>query len=146
MRCFMNELMLISIKTKYANQIFEGTKKYEYRRKSIGEKNCNKKIYVYSSEKNKAIIGYIIVDKIIEGNAEYVLKNTDNENNSDLLAYFEGNDKCYALQIKSACKFKTPIYLNEIKSEDKNFVVPQFYRYIKKNEYIYKKLTKKEII
>lgn len=146
MRCFMNELMLISIKTKYANQIFEGTKKYEYRRKSIGEKNCNKKIYVYSSEKDKAIIGYIIVDKIIEGNADYVLKNTDNENNSDLLAYFEGNDKCYALQIKSTCKFKTPIYLNEIKSEDKNFVVPQFYRYIKENEYIYKKLTKKEII
>lgn len=142
----MNELMLISIKTKYANQIFEGTKKYEYRRKSIGEKNCNKKIYVYSSEKDKAIIGYIIVDKIIEGNADYVLKNTDNENNSDLLAYFEGNDKCYALQIKSAYKFKTPIYLNEIKSEDKNFVVPQFYRYIKENEYIYKKLTKKEII
>lgn len=142
----MNELMLISIKTKYANQIFEGTKKYEYRRKSIGEKNCNKKIYVYSSEKDKAIIGYIIVDKIIEGNADYVLKNTDNENNSDLLAYFEENDKCYALQIKSTCKFKTPIYLNEIKSEDKNFVVPQFYRYIKENEYIYKKLTKKEII
>lgn len=142
----MNELMLISIKTKYANQIFEGTKKYEYRRKSIGEKNCNKKIYVYSSEKDKAIIGYIIVDKIIEGNADYVLKNTDNENNSDLLAYFEGNDKCYALQIKSTCKFKTPIYLNEIKSEDKNFVAPQFYRYIKENEYIYKKLTKKEII
>ena len=142
----MNELMLISIKTKYANQIFEGTKKYEYRRKSIGEKNCNKRIYVYSSEKDKAIIGYIIVDKIIEGNADYVLKNTDNENNSDLLSYFEGCDKCYALKIESTYKFKQPIYLNEIKSNDKNFVVPQFYRYIKENEYIYKMLSKREII
>lgn len=142
----MNELMLISIKTKYANQIFEGTKKYEYRRKSIGEKNCNKRIYVYSSEKDKAIIGYIIVDKIIEGDADYVLKNTDNENNSDLLAYFEGNDKCYALKIESTCKFKQPIYLNEIKSNDQNFVVPQFYRYIKENEYIYKMLSKRELI
>lgn len=146
MRCFMNELMLISIKTKYANQIFEGTKKYEYRRKSIGEKNCNKRIYVYSSEKDKAIIGYIIVDKIIEGNVDYVLKNTDNENNSDLLPYFEGCDKCYALKIESTHKFKQPIYLNEIKSNDKNFVVPQFYRYIKENEYIYKMLSKREII
>ena len=142
----MNELMLISIKTKYANQIFEGTKKYEYRRKSIGEKNCNKRIYVYSSEKDKAIIGYIIVDKIIEGDADYVLKNTDNENNSDLLAYFEGCDKCYALKIESTYKFKQPIYLNEIKSNDQNFVIPQFYRYIKENEYIYKMLSKKEII
>ena len=31
----MEQLMLISIKTKYANQIFNGTKLYEYRRKSI---------------------------------------------------------------------------------------------------------------
>ena len=59
-----NELLLMSIKTKYAAQIFDGTKEYEFRKKSIGEKNCYKKIYIYSSEKEKAIIGYIIVDKI----------------------------------------------------------------------------------
>ena len=64
----MEQLILISIKTKYANQIFNGTKLYEYRRKSIGEKNCNKKIFVYSSEEEKAIVGYIIVDKILELN------------------------------------------------------------------------------
>ena len=88
----MEQLILISIKTKYANQIFNGTKLYEYRRKSIGEKNCNKKIFVY------------------------------------------------ALKIVKAVKFKTPIYLREIKKEEKNFVVPQFYRYIKENEYIYEEL------
>ena len=76
----MEQLILISIKTKYANQIFNGTKLYEYRRKSIGEKNCNKKIFVYSSEEEKAIVGYIVVDKILEGNINYILEETNNKN------------------------------------------------------------------
>lgn len=29
----MNELLLLSIKTKYANKIFNGTKVYKYRKK-----------------------------------------------------------------------------------------------------------------
>ena len=136
----MEPIMLISIKTKYANQIFNGTKLYEYRRKSIGEKNCNKKIFVYSSEEEKAIVGYIIVDKILEGNIDYILEATNNKNNGDIIDYFNGCDKCYALKIAKAVKFKNPIYLSEIKKEEKNFVVPQFYRYIKENEYIYEEL------
>ena len=68
----MNKL-LISIKTKYADKIFNGTKIYEFRRKSIGEKNINKKIYVYSSEKDRSIIGYITFDKVLKGDLEYDL-------------------------------------------------------------------------
>ena len=136
----MEQLMLISIKTKYANQIFNGTKLYEYRRKSIGERNCNKKIFVYSSEEEKAIIGYIIVDKILEGNIDYILEETNNKNNGEIIDYFKGCDKCYALKIIKSVKFKTPIYLSEIKKKEKKFVVPQFYRYIKENEYIYEEL------
>lgn len=138
----MKELILISIKTKYANQIFNRTKLYEYRRKSIGEKNCNKKIFVYSSKEEKAIIGYIIVEKILEGDINYILEATNNKNNGEIINYFNGCDKCYALKISNAVKFKTPIYLSEIKNIEKNFVVPQFYRYIKENEYIYEKLEK----
>ena len=47
----MDEFLLMSIKTKYANQIFDGTKSFEFRRKSIGNKNCNKKIYIYIHQK-----------------------------------------------------------------------------------------------
>lgn len=138
----MNELVLISIKTKFANQIFNKTKKYEYRRKSIGVKNCNKKIFVYSSGKEKAIVGYIIIDKIIEGNIEYILKETQCKDNEEISKYFNGCNKCYALKIFNAVRFTSPIYLNEIKKVESTFVVPQFYRYIKKNEYIYKELIK----
>lgn len=126
-----NELLLMSIKTKYANQIFDGTKEYEFRRKSIGEKNCNKKIYIYSSEEEKAIVGYMIVDKILSGNLEKIQALTNSFNNKGMENYFNGCEECYALHISEHHKFIKPINLEDIKSQHKKFVVPQFYRYIK---------------
>ena len=126
-----NELLLMSIKTKYANQIFDGTKEYEFRRKSIGEKNCNKKIYIYSSEEEKAIVGYMIVDKILSGNLEKIQTLTNSFNNKGMENYFNGCEECYALHISEHHKFIKPINLEDIKSQHKKFVVPQFYRYIK---------------
>lgn len=138
----MNKL-LISIKTKYADKIFNGTKIYEFRRKSIGEKNINKKIYVYSSEKDRSIIGYITFDKILKGNLEYILDVTDYKNDNDIKEYFKDCNECYALHISKTHKFSEPIKLETIRKIDSNFVIPQFYRYLKKDEPIYKELEKK---
>ena len=57
--------MIMSIKTKHANKIFEGTKTFEYRKKSIENKNLNKICFIYSSEVDKSIIGYVIFDYIV---------------------------------------------------------------------------------
>jgi len=132
-----NELLLMSIKTKYASQIFAGTKEYEFRRKSIGEKNCHKKIYIYSSEEEKAIVGYIIVDKILNGDLKEIQKLTNSSNNKSMEKYFNGCDKCYALHISEHRKFIKPIKLMDIKKNNEDFVIPQFYRYIKHEEPIY---------
>ena len=138
----MEDLVLISIKTKYANQIFAGTKIFEYRRKSIGVKNCNRKIFVYSSEEERAIVGFIIVDKILEGIAEEILEKTDN--NPIILNYFEVCEKCYALHIAEAHKFAEPILLKDIKEKYDKFTVPQFYRYVRPTEEIYNELKNQE--
>ena len=132
-----NELLLMSIKTKYASRIFAGTKEYEFRRKSIGEKNCYKKIYIYSSEEEKAIVGYIIVDKILNGNLKKIQALTNSFNNKGMDNYFNGCEECYALHISEYYKFIKPIKLADIKSKYEKFVVPQFYRYIKEEEPIY---------
>ena len=132
-----NELLLMSIKTKYANQIFAGTKEYEFRRKSIGEKNCHKKIYIYSSQEEKAIVGYIIVDKILIGNLKEIQSLTNSFNNKGMENYFIGCEECYALHISEYHKFIKPIKLEDIKNQYKKFVVPQFYRYIREEEPIY---------
>lgn len=127
-------MLLMSIKTKYANEIFSGKKKYEFRRKSIGDKNCNKKIYIYSSENEKAIVGYIVVDRILKGDLDYILNETNYFDNKDIVDYFIGSKECFALHINNYYRFKNPIQLDEIRSVDNKFVIPQFYRYISEKE------------
>ena len=141
----MADLLLMSIKTKYANQIFSGTKKFEFRRKSIGDKNCNKKIYIYSSEEDKSIIGYIIVDKILKGTLDFILKTTDYVDNQDIIDYFSGCKECFAFHISNYYKFLKPIKLEDIRVSYKKFVIPQFYRYVKIQEPIYEELESRKI-
>ena len=133
----MQEYILMSIKTKYANQIFEGAKLYEYRRKSIGSKNIGKIIFIYSSEYARQIIGYITIDSIIAGNLDYVLDYTNNKDNLDIIKYFNNASRCYALKIDKIYKFNNPITLEEIKKLDNKFVIPQYYRYLKEAEVMY---------
>ena len=140
----MEPVLLMSIKTKYAKQIFQGIKKYEFRRKSIGEKNCNKKIYIYSSKDDKAIIGYIIIDKILSGDINFVLKNTNSLNNQEIKNYFNNCSKCYALHVSKFYKFSKPLNLKEIRNNYERCAIPQFYRYIKTTDPIYTELKKRE--
>ena len=135
--------MIMSIKTKHANKIFEGTKTFEYRKKSIENKNLNKICFIYSSEVDKSIIGYVIFDYIVSGDFNYIINNTKPEDIDTLKNYFNDSSLCYALHIKEYKKFDKPISLLDIKKYDKNFVVPQYYRYLKKDEYVYNLLIKR---
>ena len=142
----MEKLILMSIKTKYANQIFNGTKIYEYRRKSISKENLNKKIFIYSSEVDKKIVGYITIGEILEGTSNYILEKTSNQDNVDIMNYFKDCDKCYALKISSVIKFENPISLAGIRKEDEKFAIPQYYRYIKETEPLYQILKEDNYI
>ena len=107
----MNDYVLISIKTEHANKIFSGQKKYELRRKSIGEKNLNRRIYVYSSKDDKVIIGYIIINRILEGNLDYILNVTGYASNAGAKDYFDNLKTCFALEIKEYYKNLLLVYL-----------------------------------
>lgn len=56
-------VILLSIKPEYAEKIFAGTKKYEYRRHIASEKI--EKIIVYSTAPVKQVIGEVDVDGIL---------------------------------------------------------------------------------
>ena len=142
----MQENLLMSIKTKHATRIFNGNKIYEFRRKSIKQENLNKKIFIYSSETTKEILGYMIVDKILENDIDSLLKETQYEDTKSIREYFKGCKTCYALHISETYRFVSPIKIEEIKKEHTDFVIPQFYRYIKPNESIYEKLMNRNVI
>ena len=142
----MQENLLMSIKTKHATRIFNGNKIYEFRRKSIKQENLNKKIFIYSSETTKEILGYMIVDKILENDIDSLLKETQYEDTKSIREYFKGCKTCYALHISETYRFVSPIKIEKIKKEHTDFVIPQFYRYIKPNESIYEKLMNRNVI
>lgn len=142
----MQENLLMSIKTKHATRIFNENKIYEFRRKSIKQENLNKKIFIYSSETTKEILGYMIVDKILENDIDSLLEETKYEDTKSIREYFKGCKTCYALHISETYRFVSPIKIEEIKKEHPDFVIPQFYRYIKPNESIYKKLMNRNVI
>ncbi len=131
-----NKFLLMSIKTKHANKIFSGIKTFEYRKKSIND-NLNKYCFIYSSEEEKAVIGYVIFDYIVEGSLDYLINNTNPENIEGLKKYLSSKEKGFALHIKEYERFNKPITLEELRNSNDNFNIPQYYRYIKTDEYLY---------
>ena len=71
-----DRLIVISIMSYYARQIFAETKGYEFRKSPLKDCDLNKKIYVYSAKEDKALIGYMKVSDILKGNTNQILKAT----------------------------------------------------------------------
>lgn len=116
----------MSIKTKYVKEIFSGEKVYEFRKKSIGYNNLNKKVFIYSSKGDKKIVGYVIFDKIIKGSSMDMVMLSGIKS---IKNYFGDSKECYAFHISEYHLFDEFISLDELKNKY-NFVVPQSYRYI----------------
>lgn len=72
-----DKIRIMSILSYYARQIFNGTKKYEFRKSPLKDSDLNKKIYIYSAKGDKAIIGYLKVKNILQGTTEEILKKQD---------------------------------------------------------------------
>lgn len=53
--------ILLSIKPKYAQMIYDGTKRYEYRRRMPRKLNVGDTVYLYETAPVKAVTGYFIV-------------------------------------------------------------------------------------
>lgn len=122
-----NRSVILSIKPKFADKIFNNTKKYEYR-KAIFSPNV-KKVYVYSSSPICKIIGYFIIDEIVQGSPSTVWRKTSKDSGITkeyFDDYFKGHDKAYAIKIRSVKQFKTPINPNNI---IRNFRPPQNFIY-----------------
>jgi len=122
-----NRSVILSIQPEFANKIFNHVKKYEYR-KAIFSPNV-KKVYVYSSSPVCKIIGYFIIDEIVQGSPSSVWRKTSKEagiTKEYFDKYFKGHDKAYAIRIKSTKLFKRPI---EPKKVIKGFRAPQNFCY-----------------
>lgn len=119
--------VILSIKPEFAEKIFEGSKKYEFRRAIFKNKDV-KKIIVYASAPVQKVIGEFEVDSILNCDLKTLWNKTKDQSGitSDYFyQYFEKKDKGFAIKIKNTKLYKNPKCLRE----DYNLLPPQSFLY-----------------
>ena len=95
--------VLLSIKQEFAHKIFDGTKKYEFR-KQIFKDSSIKKVIVYSSSPEQKVIGEFKIDTILSDTPSAIwLQTRDYSGISQAFydEYFRGRQNAYAIKVAS---------------------------------------------
>ncbi len=122
--------ILLSIKPEYAQKIFNGQKKYEYRKRLFKNNGINS-IVVYVTKPVGKVIGEFEIEEVLEDNPMVIWEKTKKYSGlskKDYMKYFEGNEKGFAISIKNATVYKKPLDLKELSSTIKS--APQSFMYI----------------
>ena len=120
--------VLLSIKPQFAVKIFDGTKKFEFR-KSIFKNSKINTVVVYASSPMQKVIGEFTFDEIMEENPEVLWKKTKKHSGITkefFDEYFFNRDKAFAIRVKETNQYKIPMDLIDF---DLNFA-PQSFVYL----------------
>lgn len=120
--------MLISIKPEYVENIFNGSKKYEYRK--IRCKQDIDKIIIYSTYPIMKVVGEAKVEKILEDSPDRIWEKTKKYSGIDLnfyQKYFKDRSKAISYKLTNIKKYDSPKELSSygIKAAPQSFVYIQ---------------------
>jgi len=121
--------VLLSVKPHFAESIFNGKKKYEYRKTRFSISNIQK-IIVYASSPIKKIVGEFHIAEIIQDTPELIWLRTGNLagiRREIFFHYFTGKNIGYAIRIKHAKKYRVPYDPRDVVE---GFIPPQSFMYI----------------
>ncbi|MDR1877844.1 MAG: ASCH domain-containing protein [Flavobacteriaceae bacterium] len=107
--------VLLSIKPEFAFKIFDGTKKYEFR-KSIFKRKDVTKVIVYASSPVQRVIGEFEIKTILNNDTETVwdiTKRFSGITKQFYDEYFANKDEAYAIQVGRVTKYDTPKLLSD---------------------------------
>lgn len=119
--------VVLSIKPEFANKIFDGTKKYEFR-KAIFKNDKIRTIIVYASSPVQKVIGEFEIEKIINHDLNTLWDMTQHYSGISedyFYQYFAEKEIGYAIKIKKTKKYKAPKCLRT----DFNLLPPQSFAY-----------------
>jgi len=123
--------VLLSIKPEYVEKIFQGTKKYEFR-KSIFRRNV-KKVCIYSTSPVKKIVGRFTIVRITAGHPVRLWEKYwayAGIEKKDFFAYFQAREKGFCIEIGEVEIFKEPL---DPHSLIPGFIAPQSFKYFDPN-------------
>ncbi len=120
--------VLLSIKPEFAHKIFDGSKKYEFR-KAVFKDDSVKRVIVYSSSPEQKVIGEFDIDCILNGTPSEIWSQTrqfsgiSQEFYED---YFHDRTSAYAIKVAS-----TKLYEQKKKLSDFGIMyAPQAFAYV----------------
>jgi predicted transcriptional regulator len=107
--------VLLSIKPEYADRIFTGEKKYEFRR-AIFKNQKVTNVVVYASSPVRKVIGEFEVLDVIHDDVRALWEKTRSLagiSESKFFDYFSDRDKGYAIRIGETYKYQHSLSLGE---------------------------------
>src|SRR4030042_2288881 len=108
--------VLLSIKPEFALKIFDGSKRYEFRR-SIFRNRDIKEVIVYATNPVGKIIGEFEIEDILHDELPILWSKTKNHAGTDeekFRKYFSNKTKGYAIQIKNTKRYDEPLSLDSL--------------------------------
>ncbi len=120
--------VLLSIKPQFAIKIFDGTKKFEFRKSMFKNSNINT-VVVYASSPMQKVIGEFTIDEIMEESPDALWEKTKKHSGITkefFDEYFFNRDRAFAIKVKEANRYQQPLDLIDF---DLSFA-PQSFVYI----------------
>jgi|SRR5690606_9926806 len=121
--------VLLSIKPEFAERIFDGSKKFEFR-KAIFKDERITTVVVYASSPTQKVIGEFKIDSIINDEPMKVWRKTKNHagiNEDYFFQYFADREIAYAIKVKNVKRYRKPLCLRQ----DFNLTPPQSFMYLR---------------
>jgi predicted transcriptional regulator len=119
--------VVLSIKPQFANKIFDGTKKFEFRKAIFKNQNVTS-VLVYASSPVQKVIGEFEIEKIFNLDLKELWDKTKDHSGiteAYFYEYFENREQGFAIQIKNKTRFENPKCLKA----DYNLAPPQSFAY-----------------
>ena len=123
---------LLSIKPEFVEEIIEGRKKFEYRKKLFKRSDISS-IVVYATKPYGKVVGEFEIETILEENIDKLWSDTKHLSGISeefFYEYFKDRDSGFAIQIKKFKEYKKHLELSEFDSTIKP--APQSFCYIRR--------------
>jgi len=107
--------VLLSIRPEFASKIFNGSKRFEFRR-VIFKRTDIKQVVVYASSPVKKLIGEFKIDTIISGEPINLWRETQSHagiSKKRFFDYFLNTSLGYAIKVKDYSLYDTPLHIEE---------------------------------
>jgi predicted transcriptional regulator len=120
--------VLLSIRPEFAKRIFDGSKRYEYRRVIFKQDEVTT-VVVYASDPVRQVIGEFDLAGIVCGEPRALWAKTGEDGGiaeDQFLRYFENRTKGYAIGIGETRLYPLPVCLDELAARP-----PQSFMYLR---------------